>query len=54
MAMLISPLSLSLCFRSGFSQHENRKLLKSALAILAGRLKEKENEVDLGMEELVR
>ncbi|XP_058844694.1 Fanconi anemia group D2 protein-like [Acipenser ruthenus] len=39
---------------SGFSQHENRKLLKSALAILAGRLKEKENEVDLGMEELVR
>ncbi|XP_075429886.1 Fanconi anemia group D2 protein isoform X2 [Ascaphus truei] len=36
---------------SGFSQHENRKLLKSALRVLAGRLKETDTE--LALEELV-
>ncbi|XP_066554205.1 Fanconi anemia group D2 protein isoform X1 [Amia ocellicauda] len=37
---------------NGFTQQENRKLLKMALGVLAGRLKEK--EVELGLEELVR
>ncbi|KAM8930382.1 Fanconi anemia group D2 protein isoform 4-T4 [Pelodytes ibericus] len=32
---------------SGFSQHENRKLLKSALAVLAGRFKEMDTELAL-------
>ncbi|KAE8611738.1 hypothetical protein XENTR_v10012579 [Xenopus tropicalis] len=37
---------------SGFSQHENRKLLKSALIALAGRLKE--TEAEPALDELVR
>ncbi|KAG2470978.1 FACD2 protein, partial [Polypterus senegalus] len=36
---------------SEFTQHENRKLLKSALGVLAQRLKE--DEIKLGLEELV-
>ncbi|XP_069500191.1 Fanconi anemia group D2 protein isoform X2 [Ambystoma mexicanum] len=36
---------------SGFSQHENRKLWKSALLVFAGRLKE--GETDLPLEDLV-
>ncbi|XP_039629383.1 Fanconi anemia group D2 protein [Polypterus senegalus] len=37
---------------SEFTQHENRKLLKSALGVLAQRLKE--DEIKLGLEELVK
>lgn len=39
-------------FRSGFSQLENRSLLKAALGILVERLKETDS--DLTIEELVR
>lgn len=54
----ISPPSLVLnwnfsTLRSGFSQHENSNLLRSALQVLADRLKPGETEF-LPLEELIR